>query len=160
MAGKQKCKMLREIRRRIAEENDIPLVTEECRYKGDCKGTCPKCESELRYLEQQLEKRRSLGKKVTVSALALGLTASFAGCRPPIGNVLEGDVPYEYTETDGMVSPDDRCTPTDGGTTDPEDELVLDGDVLYVPEEEYDPAENLSPTVYGPPLTTAENADG
>ena len=161
MAGKQKCKMLREIRRRIAEENDIPLVTEDCRYKGDCKGTCPKCESELRYLEQQLEKRRSLGKKVTVSALALGLTASFAGCRPPIGNVLEGDVPYQYTATEGMIDPDDLLTGTDAGTTAPEeDEFELEGDVVYVPETEYDPAENLTPTVYGPPLTTAGNADG
>ncbi len=135
-------------------------MTEECRYKGDCKGTCPKCESELRYLEQQLEKRRSLGKKVTVSALALGLTASVAGCRIMTKDYLEGDVPYEYTETEGMVAPDDRCTPTDGETTDPEDEFVLDGDVAYLPEEEYDPAENLTPTVYGPPQTTAVNADG
>ena len=160
MAGKKKCKMLREIRRRIAEENDIPLVTEDCRYKGDCKGTCPKCESELRYLEQQLEKRRSLGKKVTVSALALGLTASFAGCRPPIGNVLEGDVPYEYTETEGAVAAGDWDTDTDAGTTCPGDEFELAGAVEAFPEEDYDPAENLTPTVYGPPLTTAENADG
>ena len=51
MRGKKKCRLLREIRQRIAQENDIPLVTEECEYKGDCRGTCPKCESELRYLE-------------------------------------------------------------------------------------------------------------
>ena len=36
------CKMLREIRRQIANENDIPYITEDCKYKGDCKGTCPK----------------------------------------------------------------------------------------------------------------------
>ncbi len=89
MRGKNKCKILRDIRRRIATENDIPFITEECKYKGDCTGTCPKCESELRYLEQQLEKRRSLGKAVTVSAVALGLMVSAAGCQPTESGYLE-----------------------------------------------------------------------
>lgn len=44
--GKQTCKILKEIRRQIAEANDIEFVTSECRYKGDCLGTCPKCEAE------------------------------------------------------------------------------------------------------------------
>lgn len=39
--GKQTCKILKEIRRQIAEANDIEFVTSECRYKGDCLGTCP-----------------------------------------------------------------------------------------------------------------------
>ena len=56
MNGKEKCRILREIRKQIALENDIRLVTEECTFKGECRGTCPKCESEVRYLEQQLEK--------------------------------------------------------------------------------------------------------
>ena len=57
MRGKQKCRILKDIRRRIAEENDIPFVTRECGFQGECRGTCPRCESELRYLEQQLERR-------------------------------------------------------------------------------------------------------
>ena len=101
MTGKKKCKILREIRRRIADENDIPFVTEECEYKGDCRGVCPKCESEVRYLEAQLEKRRSLGRRVTLSALALGVAAAgLAGCRAEIAgdpSPLEGDVPFEET---------------------------------------------------------------
>ena len=56
--GKQICKILKEIRQRIAEENDIELITSECSYKGDCQGTCPKCEAELRYLEQELERQQ------------------------------------------------------------------------------------------------------
>ncbi len=55
MLGRAKCKILKEIRQTIADENDIPYVTRECTYQGDCSGTCPKCESELRYLEQELE---------------------------------------------------------------------------------------------------------
>ena len=159
MPGKKKCKILREIRQKIAEENDIPFVTEECRYKGDCKGTCPKCESELRYLEQQLEKRRSLGKAVTVSALAVGLAASVAGCRHLPGDYLEGDVPYSETELAGAVMPEETTdpskTPSDGG-----EEIVLEGDVLYEPDGAYDPAENLTPTVYGPPLTETSSDNG
>ncbi|MBQ6119297.1 MAG: hypothetical protein IJK98_08700 [Clostridia bacterium] len=159
MLGKKKCKILREIRQKIAEENDIPFVTEECRYKGDCKGTCPKCESELRYLEQQLEKRRSLGKAVTVSALAVGLAASVAGCRHLPGDYLEGDVPYSETELAGAVMPEETSdpseTPSDGG-----EEIVLEGDVLYEPDGAYDPAENLTPTVYGPPLTETASDNG
>ena len=43
--GKQTCKILKDIRRQIAEANDIEYITSECQYKGDCTGTCPKCES-------------------------------------------------------------------------------------------------------------------
>ena len=60
--GKLTCKILKEIRRQIADANGIEFVTSECRYKGDCLGTCPKCEAEVRYLEQQL-RIRSLAKK-------------------------------------------------------------------------------------------------
>ena len=131
MPGKKKCKILREIRQKIADENEIPLVTEECRYKGDCRGTCPKCEAELRYLEQQLEKRRALGKKVTVSAMALGLAATMGGCNliQPSG-YLEGDVPMsiEETERDGALATPDEAEP-----------------------ETFDPADNINEDVYGPP---------
>ena len=66
MLGKQKCKILKEIRQKIADENDIPYVTRECTHQGNCSGTCPRCESELRYLENQLQIRSSLGKKIAV----------------------------------------------------------------------------------------------
>ena len=74
--GKQTCKILKEIRKQIAEENDIKLVIEECTYKGDCLGTCPKCEEEVRYLERELEKRQRLGKVAMVAGLSVGLMAA------------------------------------------------------------------------------------
>ena len=83
MRGKNKCKLLKQIRQKIADENDIPFVTQECGYRGECSGTCPKCEQELRYLEQQLARRQTLGKRVTVTALAAGLLASLTGCPAP-----------------------------------------------------------------------------
>ncbi len=68
--GKQTCKILKDIRRQIAEANDIEFVTSECRYKGDCLGTCPKCEAEVRYLEQQLRARSLAGKAVALAGIS------------------------------------------------------------------------------------------
>ena len=73
MKGKNTCKVLKEIRKQIAEENDIQLIIEECTYHGDCLGTCPKCEAEVRYLERELEKRQRLGKAAVVVGLSVGL---------------------------------------------------------------------------------------
>ncbi len=70
--GKQTCKILKEIRKQIAAENDIKLVIEECTYQGDCKGTCPKCEAEVRYLERELEKRQRMGKAAVIAGMAVG----------------------------------------------------------------------------------------
>lgn len=76
--GKQTCKILKEIRRQIAEANDIEFVTSECRYKGDCLGTCPKCEAEVRYLEQQLRKRQLAGRLVNLVGISAGAIAMLA----------------------------------------------------------------------------------
>ncbi len=73
--GKNTCKILKEIRRQIAEANDIEFITSECRYQGDCLGTCPKCEAEVRYLEQQLEKKRLAGKAATIIGVSMGITS-------------------------------------------------------------------------------------
>ena len=73
--GKQTCRILKEIRRQIAEANDIEFITSECQYQGECLGTCPKCEAEVRYLEQQLERKRMAGKAITVLGLSAGVIA-------------------------------------------------------------------------------------
>ena len=73
--GKQVCKILKDIRKQIAEENDIEFITSECQHKGDCAGTCPKCEAELRYLESQLARRSAAGFPARLAGIALGLAA-------------------------------------------------------------------------------------
>ena len=78
--GKQTCKILKEIRKQIAAENDIEFVTSECTYKGDCLGTCPKCEAEVRYLEHELEKRQRLGKAAVFAGMSLGTLLTAAAC--------------------------------------------------------------------------------
>ena len=77
--GKSTCKVLKEVRRKIADANDIPLQERECTHTGDCAGTCPYCESEVRYLERELSKRRALGKAVAVAGIALS-AVSMTGC--------------------------------------------------------------------------------
>lgn len=80
MKGKSKCKILKDIRRRIAEENGIDYVTTDCKYQGDCTGTCPKCEAEVLYLEDELEKRRNAGKSVLVAGIAASMVLAMPGC--------------------------------------------------------------------------------
>lgn len=77
--GKQTCKILKEIRRQIAEANSIEFATQDCRYKGDCPGTCPKCEAEVRYLEQQLHARSTAGKAIALAGISAGMIF-MSGC--------------------------------------------------------------------------------
>ena len=88
--GKVICKELKEVRRRIADENDIPLEIKECTYEGPCRGTCPRCEAEVRYLENALADKLRLGKVATVAGLSLGLAA----CG---GQTVQGEAPNDDT---------------------------------------------------------------
>ena len=74
--GKEICNELKAVRRRIADENGIMLEIPECNHNGPCPGSCPRCESEMRYLEHELARRISVGKVATVAGLALTLTLS------------------------------------------------------------------------------------
>ena len=58
--GKSTCKVLKDIRQKIANENGISYAPKECHYKGECKGTCPACEAEVRYLEEELNERDAM----------------------------------------------------------------------------------------------------
>lgn len=73
--GKETCRALKDLRQRIADANGIAYTPTECHHKGDCAGTCPACEAELQYIEQQLSLRRMLGKAVVVAGLSLGVMA-------------------------------------------------------------------------------------
>ena len=73
--GKWICNTLKEVRKQVAKANDIKYAPTECHHEGDCAGTCPKCEAEVRSLEQQLQLRRQLGKAVAVVGVSVGLAA-------------------------------------------------------------------------------------
>ena len=98
--GKQTCKILKEIRRQIAEANGIEFVTSECRYKGDCLGTCPKCESEVRYLEQQLRARSLAGKAVALA----GISAASIAMLMPMTSKAQTPVDIKTLSNDSIVT--------------------------------------------------------
>ena len=120
--GKQTCKILKEIRKQIAEENDIELVVSECTYQGDCKGTCPKCEAEVRYLERELEKRQRMGKAAVFAGMSLGTLFAATSCDRIIPQPLEGEpaVPDTTEISNDTISSDSI----------PDEPFLLEGDVL------------------------------
>ena len=71
--GKHICNTLKAIRLDIARANGIVYAPRECHHEGDCSGTCPACESEMRYLEREIARRRSNGKAALIAGISLGL---------------------------------------------------------------------------------------
>ena len=74
--GKSTCKLLKDIRQQIADVNGISYQPKECQHKGDCAGTCPACEAEIRYLERELKARKGNGFGMKVAGIAAGICAT------------------------------------------------------------------------------------
>ena len=74
--GKSTCKLLKSIRQQIADANGISYQPKECHHKGDCTGTCPACEEEIRYLERELKARKGNGFGMKVAGIAAGICAT------------------------------------------------------------------------------------
>ena len=73
--GKSTCKLLKDIRQQIADANGISYQPKECQHKGNCAGTCPACEEEIRYLEGELKARKGNGFGMKVAGIAAGICA-------------------------------------------------------------------------------------
>ncbi len=139
--GKQTCKILKEIRKQIAAENDIKLVVEECTYQGDCLGTCPKCEAEVRYLERELEKRQRMGKAAVFAGMTLGTAITAASCGSPV------------PPTPGLIAlPTDSITAIDTVRNDSVDKpFLFEGDVVAtVPDSLEEEGETLEGIIEDP----------
>ena len=149
--GKQICETLRGIRSEIARANEIEYTPRECHHEGDCAGTCPACESEMRWLEGQLSLRQSLGKAVTIAGLSLGM-ASLASCTAcgGGGEQLQGEVPLDTTElvcdSTQMDAIDGEPELLEGDVTPPTEGMVTrePAEVDGVPQHE-DPSDNRPP---------------
>lgn len=120
--GKKVCAVLKQVRKQIADANGIPYEVTECQHQGNCKGTCPKCEAELRYIENQLSLRRAAGKAVSIVGLSLGVAATFASCSAP--------QPAGPSQSSESVQPIPSSIQEEY-----EGEIILDGDVC-APESE------------------------
>ncbi|MBQ8957086.1 MAG: energy transducer TonB [Bacteroidales bacterium] len=119
--GKQTCKILKEIRKQIAAENDIELVVLECTYHSDCLGTCPKCEAEVRYLERELEKRQRMGKAAVFAGMSLGTLFAATSCN-------NGTPAQQSPESEPNIP--DTTEMSNQKDTIPDDAYLLEGDVL------------------------------
>lgn len=115
--GKRTCEVLKDVRRRVAQENDIPLTEHECTYEGECRGTCPYCESEVRYLEQELQRRLSLGKAITVAGIAVS-SLVMSGCHNSntalMGDVVASDSTEEASTPQDTEETEDPEVPEPG----------------------------------------------
>lgn len=67
MDGKTTCRILKGIRQRIADINEIDYEPHPCTNVGKCVGTCPMCDKELAWLEIQLDKKLEEGHRVYVT---------------------------------------------------------------------------------------------
>ena len=77
--GKKTCEVLRAVRKRVADLNGIQYVPVECTHEGDCIGTCPACERERQYVEEQLSLRAMAGHTLKVVGVAAGLASMLPG---------------------------------------------------------------------------------
>ena len=115
--GKSTCKLLKDIRQQIADANGISYQPKECHHKGDCAGTCPACEEEIRYLERELKARKGNGFGMKVAGIAAGIcatvmpmTAAAQGVKSdstanrPVNTAKKGDVKVVHL-SDSCASP-------------------------------------------------------
>ena len=128
--GKEKCKALKEIRVQIARENDIPYAVSQCTYQGECRGTCPKCEAELRDLERQLAIRQGLGKAVAVAGISVSVCGALTACSP--ADMVRDFWGTEAVETAGDIAMPESRTEPGGMATLPEGQ-----------DDDGDPGQNL-----------------
>ncbi len=147
--GKKICETLKAIRSEIASANDIDYSPAECHHEGDCAGTCPKCESETRWLERQLRVRQALGKAVTIAGLSLAL-GTMTSCehkknhkydRESSESSCSAETSTSYEDVDGYFDDSDTCftslndtkeffsTKNEKDEEDEEDKPVLMGEV-------------------------------
>ena len=64
MTHQEKRELLRDLRRSLAQRNDIPFLSSPEPCPADCDGSCPACETELRWLETELNRRAAEGKAI------------------------------------------------------------------------------------------------
>src|SRR5574344_950468 len=65
--GKQMCELLKKLRKAIAVDNNIKYDYSECNYKGECQGTCPKCDAELEELQKIIDEKERSGEPLVFS---------------------------------------------------------------------------------------------
>lgn len=143
MLGKDKCKLLKQLRKRIADENGIEYHIEECKFKGECKGTCPKCDAELLELTKKVEAKKRAGMVgLGVGAVALSLVGCTNLDTKPDPGMIAGGMEYNgpkleeveestTTELEGPIEGKLEVKESEDSET---CVVELEGDVVYKEE--------------------------
>ena len=151
--GKSTCKLLKDIRQQIADANGISYRPKECQHKGDCAGTCPACEEEIRYLECELKARKGNGFGMKVAGIAAGIcatvmpmTAAAQGVKPD----STSNLPVRTTKKDSV-----KVVDLSDGCASP---VVVRG--MVIGSDDKEPVIGASVVIDGTNKGVATNVDG
>lgn len=68
--GIKKCRLLRQIRMRLCEDNGLFFTEEECQNEhSGCRGTCPVCELHILGLNRMLEEMKQNGEHINYDGI-------------------------------------------------------------------------------------------
>lgn len=154
MNGKQKCEMLRYIRKTLAEGYGIKYVPKECDHEECATGTCPLCEQEADFILGELLKRGKTGElnkddlkffkdldtlfdeptdKEDEDLLPMGIPAPFDE------EDLVGEIDDEPEELMGdIAAPDDDDQNEDGQGEIGDEPVALMGDIAAPEDDDQD----------------------
>lgn len=130
MTGKEKCELLKSIRKNIAEMNGIEYYPEQCNHEGNCPGFCPRCDMEASYLMKELRKKEAAGFPIRIDTESLAQFESLSS-----EHIEEDDEDCIVCDirTPGIIAPPEDL---DG------DIMPLQGDVAMPDDFEGEPDEN------------------
>ena len=151
--GKSTCKVLKAIRQKIADANGISYSPNECHYEGECKGTCPKCEAEVRYLEDELKRKGRNGFAIKVGGIAAGLCAMVVPAQLEAQNINKDSLKTSVPQVNAL----DSVTVKDLSEG-AEDAIVVRGSVIF--KEDKEPLIGASVRVVGTQKGLVTDLDG
>ena len=97
--GRAKCKMLKTIRKAIADANNIPYEITECHSEGHCNGACPACDKEATEFSKMLTDKAAAGHVIHMPNMDTTLLDEFLPT-----DIDEGpQIPEKY-EADGLMT--------------------------------------------------------
>lgn len=151
--GKSTCKVLKAIRQKIADVNGISYSPNECHYEGECKGTCPKCEAEVRYLEDELKRKGRNGFAIKVGGIAAGLCAMVVPAQVEAQNINNDSLKTSVPQVNALDSVAVKDLSDGAG-----DAIVVRGSVIF--KEDKEPVIGASIIVLGTQKGLVTDLDG
>ena len=92
LSQKEKCLILRQVRKEIAESNGIVYLSTVCTTTEDCTGNCPIIEAEIRYLDAEINRKIARGERFSLAGLTLRCTTNDES------NVSDQSQPFKWED--------------------------------------------------------------